>query len=453
MKGNNNVPISFQEIESFNVEDDRFMKVKIWICHINENLNGSYFSKEVVTEAIPSLANTPILAFIEENKDGEVDFSNHRQILVAKNGKFQIKYVGVPIGIIPETNNAQFELRMCDDNVEREFLTVEGLVWQNKWDDPIDIFNRDIIKSQSMEIHTNHEGFWGDDKLYHFTKFSFYGACALGTDILPAMKNSTIEAQVNNFMEEYTKAKFNQFSAFVDNYSITNKKEGGTKLSKTEFSLTYNQLRDELRAFLKTEKKVDEWGYEYNKYWFVDADEMKVYVEDTQDSYRLVSFDYSLSGDNVTVNFESKSRVKITYVPFEENTEEVDVQFASSDRLTYEVDTKEKIVKKEFNEKIEELDRLREFESTTLKKDREIAETEMFEKFSAQLSEDDIKQIKSSSESMSIEDIETQLYAMVGKKNTKFTSQKQKNKDSVRFKLPEPSNNKSTDKPYAHLFQ
>ena len=61
------LPIMFQKLQQYDIEnlDTRFLKVKIWIMHLGENYNGSYFDKEVVTDAIPSLANTPILCFIE----------------------------------------------------------------------------------------------------------------------------------------------------------------------------------------------------------------------------------------------------------------------------------------------------------------------------------------------------------------------------------------------------
>jgi len=213
------IPLTFQKIQDYEANDTRFTKVKIWLMHLHENLNGSYFSKEVVTEAIPTLANTPILAFIEENSDGEIDFSDHRMVLVKKDGEFSIKYLGQAIGVISSDNNAHFETRLCDDGIEREFLVCEGLIW-NKWDDPIDIFNRDVVKWQSMELHDDYEGYWGDDGLFHFTKFKFFGACALGKDVLPAMHNATIEAQFSyKDIFKDIQEKMEQFKVFF--------KEGG----------------------------------------------------------------------------------------------------------------------------------------------------------------------------------------------------------------------------------
>lgn len=205
----------FQKIQTYENKDTRFLKVKIWLMHLGENLNGSYFDKKTVEDAIPSLSNTPILVYIEENDCEENDFSDHRQILVRDDGKIKIKYLCQSIGVIPESNDAKFEFRLCDDGVEREFLTVQGLVWQ-KWDDPIDIFNRDAVKSQSMEIHDDFEGQFGDDKLFHFTKFNFFGACGLGKDVQPAMHNATIEMQFSSedFQSEIQN-KMEQFKMFA----------------------------------------------------------------------------------------------------------------------------------------------------------------------------------------------------------------------------------------------
>jgi len=45
-KINTSIPINFEMIEE--IPDSRFLKVKIWLCHTGENLNGSYFSKELL---------------------------------------------------------------------------------------------------------------------------------------------------------------------------------------------------------------------------------------------------------------------------------------------------------------------------------------------------------------------------------------------------------------------
>src|SRR5206468_8945700 len=105
--------------------------------------------KQSVEEAIPSLALTPILGFMDENSNGEEDFSNHKMGITKTDEGWVFKYMGHAYGVIPEDNNAQFELRTDDDDIEREYLTCEGLIW-TKFSDAVDVISRDGIKSQSM---------------------------------------------------------------------------------------------------------------------------------------------------------------------------------------------------------------------------------------------------------------------------------------------------------------
>ncbi len=518
MKVDTTIPILFQKLNAYEAEDTRFLKVKIWLMHTGENLNGSYFDKSVVEAAIPTLANTPILAYIEDNSDNEKDFSDHRMVLVKEDGQYKVKYIGQAIGTIPETNNAKFELRLCDDGVEREFLTVEGIVWQ-KWDDPIDIFNRDVVKAQSMEIHSDYKGEWKDDKLFHFTEFKFYGACALGKDVLPAMKNASIEAQFSfdNMFEEIQK-RMEQFKTFnfessppsEDDY-ITSQ-EGGNTMEKvlellakysltiddlksneidheqfsieeleskiqevfkteevdTDFALTYGQLRDELRAELYKEKTVDSWGYHYSRYWFVDFDDEKVIAEDGEDSYRLVGFKYSKDGDSVKIDFASKNRVTVSY-PWSESANDTVFEIASKERLDYELKVKEKEVESKFAETNKDTDfakfqeqysalesevkELREFKQNKLTAERKESEDALFAQFSAQLTEEEMKDVKENAAQFTLEEIELKLFALVGKKTAKFTTAKAKTKDTVKIDLDVNNVHPKNDKPYSHLIE
>lgn len=159
------VPVIFQNVEKYEKEDTRFLKVKVWLMHTGQNLNGSSFSKEVVDKAIPTLANTPILSFIEENALGESDFSDHRIVLHRnEDGEFNFKYLGSAVGVIPENNNAHWETRVTDSGEEKEYLVVEALMW-TKWGDPTDIMKRKGITNQSMELAENYTGSFDDKGL------------------------------------------------------------------------------------------------------------------------------------------------------------------------------------------------------------------------------------------------------------------------------------------------
>lgn len=505
------VPVLFQKLNTFEdeSEDTRFLKVKIWLMHTGENLNGSYFDKKIVEDAIPTLANTPILAYIEDNSENEKDFSDHRMILVKEDGQFKIKYIGQAIGVIPEENNAQFEMRVCDDGVEREFLTVDGLVW-TKFDDPIDIFNRDEIKSQSMELHDDYEGEWGEDNLFHFTKFSFFGACALGKEVLPAMRSATIEPQFsydNMFKEiqskmEQFKHVFNQTDKggksivnekleILNKYSLTEEdlkakeinienysvEELDVKLQeitseKKDYALVASQLKDELRAELYKDFTEDEWGYKSRNYWYVDHTDALIIAEDTNDNYRLVALSYSVSNDTISIDFDSKKRVKLAYEIIEGDTE-VQFNITSKDKVEYELNVKEKELEKNFTSEKEnavkeiktdletvsenftkleeEVKGLRQFKEEKLSEERSEKEQELFQSFSSELTEEEMKELKETASDFTLEQIEEKLFTLVGKKKATFSKQGKKEKQtSIKIEV-EPQDEKPL--PYGGIFE
>lgn len=446
---NKHIPILFQSLDKYELDENdlRFQKVKIWLCHVGENLNGSYFSEESIEDAKPSLANTPILAYVEKNSlTGKEDFSDHREILIRKDGEVTTKYLGKPIGVIPADNNAQFENRLCDDGETRKYLTVEGLVW-TKLSDSTDIMNRDIIKAQSMELSDEYDGQFEDDGLFHFSKFQFYGACALGYGVQPAMKNSTIELQfsVNNFKDEVNgmmelfKTNFTSNANTdeqIDDQNIDlqfeQKEEERQVKTKTEiaksFALTIGQLSTELSRVLSKETFTAEsyWGdaYETSKYYMQDFDEEFVYVVDREADYKNFKIPYTKNGDDVSFSFDNKVRVKNAFVDWvdgngdeevavdftkivvdehkkyaTEKVEKLEAEVSTKNDNYIELDTKFTSTKDEIGEKEakiteleEEIVKLNEFKAQISKQERNQKVEALFEKVGKNFSSDELNE-------------------------------------------------------------
>lgn len=498
LKLGTSLPIQFEKQED--LEDSRFTKVKVWIMHTEKNLNNSFFSKESVESALPSLANIPIVGYITSDNANNKDFNGHEQRMIIDKDGVSIEYLGRVYGIIPETNNAQFEKKTGEDGIEREYLTCEGLLY-NKFPESIEIFDRDGTKSQSMELDpTSIEGKFSKEGVYHFTNFKFEAACILGEGVTPAMKGSLIEKfSVTSIKEQFTEmlSEFNQYfsqsSNEVDNKSAL---QGGSsvnekqellekyenKLEKevfedlqssldkysleeleeklmsyevevdekqtqeidseeeetasTDFSLTSKQFTKELRLQLGQEKYTDDWGWESRKYWYVDHDDNRVYAEDSQDGYRLVGLNYSVNGDNISIDFESKKSVKIVFQDLEEGAE-TDFSIASSDRLEFETNQAKEIAKseakKEFSETEskfdamqKEIDSLKEFKVSKEKEEK----LEVISEFS-QLPEEIVKPYIDDIDKYSKEELETLLFAEVGRHNLTFSKSTNDNKNGV----------------------
>ncbi|UDM78469.1 hypothetical protein [Vagococcus fluvialis] len=179
------MPVEFEMGEI--AQDSRFQKVKIWVAHTGENLNNTYFTKELLTEMTSTLPYIPIVGFVEQYENGGDDFSDHRSTLVIESNKIKLEYQGKAYGFVSDEPNAKFEFKGG-----KEWLTCEGYLW-TKFTKSIDIFNKsDGVKSQSMEIE-DVDGEVDDWGRMVFSQGRFSALCILGEHINPAMAGSTIE--------------------------------------------------------------------------------------------------------------------------------------------------------------------------------------------------------------------------------------------------------------------
>ena len=215
------IPVLFQRMGY--TADKRFLRVKLWFMHTGDNLNGSHFTKESIEAAIPTLANIPILGFIRDKGDGSQDFAGHEERLVIKrDGEPELVYYGSAYGVIPESNNARFETRLCDDGEEREFLVVDGLMW-SKFKNATRILTADGVRPHSMELSEDYEGEFDDRGVFVFKRFAFEGACILGVDVEPAMINSSIEVQTS-----FSKSIASQVATILKEYENSLRSEGNS---------------------------------------------------------------------------------------------------------------------------------------------------------------------------------------------------------------------------------
>lgn len=326
------IPVMFQKNGVFENADCRFTKVRIWLMHLGQNFNGSIFEKSVVDEALETLSYIPIVAFLENNNDGEFDASDHRYIITKNENGIQQKYIGSAYGVItsPQDNNAHYEERICDDGETRTFLVVDGLIW-NMLEDTHNIMNRDIIKSQSMELsEDNIEGYEDEKGIFHFTKFSFKAACILGKDYEPAMINSTIEVQCNlhDFIKNIQTELNNKLTVFTKLIE-KNSKQGGLKfMTKNNFSQTIKeQLSDIANIVENHEKMLDIWGDTVPRYYLQDIQENEVIVIDRKNNYQYYGFMFVMNEDKAEIDFSNGKRKKLCYEDYNDGTKDLGESF------------------------------------------------------------------------------------------------------------------------------
>ena len=320
-------PVIFERVKDFEAEDDRFTKVKVWLMHLGKNLNNSAFEKSVVDKAIPTLQYIPIMGFVELNDDNEKDFSDHRYIITKDENGMRRKYMGTPYGVIKSSddNNAHYEERLCEDGENRTFLVTEGVIW-NVLEDGAEIFHRDLVKSQSMELYEKSiDGYEDEDGIFHFTEFSFRAACVLGDDVTPAMTGSTIEVQfaLSDFVKDIQSELNDKYTTFTKLTEVVNEKtNGGVEIMENiDFTQTLlSQFEDISAQVRQHETFTDRWGYECSRYYAVDIQENEVIVVDAKNNYNYFGLSFTMSGDKAEINFDSAKRKKLRYEDYEEGS-------------------------------------------------------------------------------------------------------------------------------------
>lgn len=319
------IPVIFQKTDEIICGDDRFTKVKIYLMHLGENVNGSVFEKDVVDQSLSTLQYVPIVGFIEENHIGKKDFSDHRFIIVKDEKGVRRKYLGSAYGVILSTNdnNAHYEERECDDGITRTFLVVDGIIW-NFLEDSADIMQQDLIKGHSMELHdslNSFEGYEDENGLFHFTKFSFRAACILGDKYAPAMINSTIEVQftMNDFIENLQSELNNKFTTFIKLMREKLNQGGNVAMSNTNFSQTVmEQFNDIYTIVEQYEVMKNRWDEAVPRYYLSDIQDNEVIVVDRKNNYNYYGFTFTVNGDKPKIDFSNGNRKKIRYENYED---------------------------------------------------------------------------------------------------------------------------------------
>ena len=320
-------PVTFEKVKDFEAADDRFTKVKIWLMHLGKNLNNSAFEKSVVDKAIPTLQYIPIMGFVELNDDNEKDFSDHRYIITKDEKGVRRKYMGTPYGVIKSSddNNAHYEERLCEDGETRTFLVTEGVIW-NVLEDGAEIFHRDLVKNQSMELYEKSiDGYEDDDGIFHFTEFSFRAACVLGDDVTPAMTGATVEVQfaLSDFIKNIQSELNDKYTTFTKLTEVVNEKtNGGVEIMEnTDFTQTLlSQFEDISAQVRQHETFTDRWGYECARYYAVDVQENEVIVVDAKNNYNYFGLSFTMNGDKAEIDFESAKRKKLRYEDYVEGS-------------------------------------------------------------------------------------------------------------------------------------
>lgn len=209
-------------------------------------------------------------------------------------------------------------------------------------------------------------------------------------------------------------------------------------------------FREELYKALEVEKVETEWG-SFPRYSYVDCnkDTNEVYAFDMND-WTLYGFKYTVNGDAVSVDFDSKSRKKFEIVDFVDG--EAAGQFSQISEMFSKAENKikenaEALAK--FSTLEAEVEELRKFKADVEETANANAREEVLARFSMLNGNEMFEALVSSAKEHTVEDLEEKCYAILGRVNAgKFSLKNESKAPKLAIEKPEQE-----DAPYGGIVE
>lgn len=494
---------SITDLCEFNSSFDRGV---LKIAYPGENRNKSYISKEAFEAAAKSMFNCPVVC----NYDRDSDTLGGHDVSVIRNNDGELKVVNVttPVGCVPESARYWWESVEEDDNTTREYLFADVLLWKRQ--EAYQKIKRDGIVAHSMEITVKDGEI--KDGIFHIYDFEFTAFALIGVE--PCFEGSSLEvfakqdfcSQFDLMMKDLKESiqAVNSLTGDDDkhienleNFSMEGGRkilegkmkiaeEYGINIEELEFSLddyTDDELREifqkmvsdnsependnpspapdfaltgqvesEIIRNLDAEKIEFDWGI-VSRYLYVDSDfdTQMVYCWDRQD-WLLYGFSYTLSGDKVDINFESKKRMKYVIAEFDDG--EQPSPFIDTAVQMSAVIKEKSAFEKQFNDAVEkltsasvELTELREFKASTEAALIQREQEQVFSEFADLVGIEEFEELRTNPGNFSISELKEKCFAIRGRHISEL-------KFSTGYVPPKLkiTNDYTSDEPYGGLF-
>ena len=154
------------------------LKLKLKVCHIDTNRNGSHISKENMEKAMPTLKYRPILAYIHQLDDGTYDFYAHNmEIVEDENGEEKINYIEKQVGCFT-TDEPYLEY---DKDNDKTYVNAYAVV-PEEYTEAANIIRRKNGTKVSCELVIDELSYNAKEKYLDLTSFYFGGCTLLGCD-------------------------------------------------------------------------------------------------------------------------------------------------------------------------------------------------------------------------------------------------------------------------------
>ena len=258
------IPATF-EVEDKVDEDHRgMMRLKIRVFHLDANRNGSFVSKKSAKDAMPTIKNRPVMAYIHQRDDGEWDFEAHNMTIETdENGNDYFEYQEKQVGSFDESEPF-FEY---DEKLDKTYVCAYAYISED-YTRACDIIRRKGGTKNSVELSIEELAYNAKEGYLELQKFyvsasTLLGSYNDGTEVAEGMLGSRADivdfSEENNSVLSNRQELINEVAAAVikqlgDKKAFAeNLKEGG----KSEDMDKFNEL------LAKYNKTVEDVTFEY----------------------------------------------------------------------------------------------------------------------------------------------------------------------------------------------
>ena len=169
------IPANFEISEN---DMPGMLRLKLKVCHIDTNRNGSHISKENMEKAMPTLKYRPILAYIHQLDDGTYDFYAHNmEIVEDENGEEKINYIEKQVGCFT-TDDPYLEY---DKDNDKTYVNAYAVI-PEEYTEAANIIRRKNGTKVSCELVIDELSYNAKEKYLDLTSFYFGGCTLLGCD-------------------------------------------------------------------------------------------------------------------------------------------------------------------------------------------------------------------------------------------------------------------------------
>lgn len=154
------------------------LKLKLKVCHIDTNRNGSHISKENMEKAMPTLKYRPILAYIHQLDDGTKDFYAHNcEFIENEDGETEVVYTEKQVGCF----TADDPWLEYDEDMDKTYVMAYAVV-PEEYTEAANIIRRKNGTKVSCELVIDELSYNAKEKYLDLTSFYFGGCTLLGCD-------------------------------------------------------------------------------------------------------------------------------------------------------------------------------------------------------------------------------------------------------------------------------